>query len=122
MQSKKDFYVNINVYYCICDEYLLIINNSLENLSRRRTDNSFIISSDYIINAREDENEIFVRIKGDSVERRKLFKCANCNLTVAYKCNGDNVLYFLDESAVLKQGEGVPNQWMEKWKSTIKLN
>lgn len=40
-QHSKTLYV----YYCLCSEFLLVIDADLRQLPRRRTDNSFIVSN-----------------------------------------------------------------------------
>lgn len=36
---------SLHVYYCLCSEFLLVIDADLRQLPRRRTDNSIIVSN-----------------------------------------------------------------------------
>jgi hypothetical protein len=54
---------NINVYYCICGEYCLILDNVIESLNKRTTDRSYILNAKELtfkLNASEGD-EVLVK-------------------------------------------------------------
>lgn len=43
--KNEDQSKSLHVYYCLCSEFLLVIDADLRQLPRRRTDNSVIVSN-----------------------------------------------------------------------------
>lgn len=43
--NQNDQAKSLHVYYCLCSEFLLVIDADLRQLPRRRTDNSVIVSN-----------------------------------------------------------------------------
>jgi hypothetical protein len=43
--NNEDPSKSLHVYYCLCSEFLLVIDADLRQLPRRRTDNAVIVSN-----------------------------------------------------------------------------
>ncbi|PCH41127.1 hypothetical protein WOLCODRAFT_137206 [Wolfiporia cocos MD-104 SS10] len=82
----------LRVYYCICGEFILVIDKSLTSLPRRKTDDAVVIRCQdselgkarvFKLNATEQEPLLVERPNGH--ERQYRFHCPRCNLPVAYQ-------------------------------------
>jgi len=82
----------LRVYYCICGEFILVIDKSLTSLPRRKTDGATIIRAQddgsakarvFKLNAAPKEPVLVEREGGH--ERQYKFHCPRCNLPVAYQ-------------------------------------
>ncbi|KAI0650347.1 hypothetical protein C8Q79DRAFT_943225 [Trametes meyenii] len=82
----------LRVYYCICGEFILVIDKSLASLPRRQTDNATVIrchdSGDakariFKLNA-VAKDPILVERQGGH-EKQYRFHCPRCALPVAYQ-------------------------------------
>ncbi|KAG8218614.1 hypothetical protein J3R82DRAFT_4278 [Butyriboletus roseoflavus] len=82
----------LRVYYCICGEFILVIEKSLAELPKRQTDGATIIRSQdsgvvkavvFKLNASPVEPVLIERSGGH--ERQYRFSCPRCNLLVAYQ-------------------------------------
>ncbi|KAG1148688.1 hypothetical protein G6F38_003329 [Rhizopus arrhizus] len=83
-QHSKTLYV----YYCLCSEFLLVIDADLRQLPRRRTDNSFIVSNvrrTYKLSAEAGDCVLLKR--RDGYEKQYRYHCPRCELPVAYEMN-----------------------------------
>lgn len=43
--TAEDTRDKLHVYYCLCSEFLLVVDANLEDMPRRRTDNAIIVSN-----------------------------------------------------------------------------
>ncbi|KAH9951663.1 hypothetical protein B0H21DRAFT_684646 [Amylocystis lapponica] len=82
----------LRVYYCICGEFVLVIDKSLASLPRRTTDGAVVIRSQdseqgkakvFKLNATAKDPVLVERQEGH--ERQYRFHCPRCNLPVAYQ-------------------------------------
>ncbi|KAI6105814.1 hypothetical protein F5141DRAFT_1126244 [Pisolithus sp. B1] len=83
----------LRVYYCICGEFILVIEKSLAALPRRRTDGAYIIRCRenetgkavvFKLNASTSAAPVLVKRSG-AYERQYRFSCPRCNLLVGYQ-------------------------------------
>jgi len=83
----------LRVYYCICGEFILVIDVSLASLPRRKTDGSIVIRSrdselgkakTFKMNATTKEPVLVERQGGH--ERQYRFHCPRCSLLIGYQC------------------------------------
>ncbi|EMD40797.1 hypothetical protein CERSUDRAFT_80452 [Gelatoporia subvermispora B] len=82
----------LRVYYCICGEFILVIDKSLASLPKRKTDGAAVIRSQdsengkarvFKLNANA-QDPILVEREGGH-ERQYRFQCPRCSLPVAYQ-------------------------------------
>ncbi|PPQ83273.1 hypothetical protein CVT25_004012 [Psilocybe cyanescens] len=104
---------SLRVYYCICGEFILVIDKSLATLPRRKTDNAIIIRSkdsddgkarvfklnavaeDPILLERYPSNsssqkvkdfaDMTVLIRSGGHEKQYRFHCPRCSLKIGYQ-------------------------------------
>ncbi|KAH7930751.1 hypothetical protein BV22DRAFT_1028201 [Leucogyrophana mollusca] len=107
----------LRVYYCICGEFILVIEKSLTTLPKRKTDGAIIIRSQdspvdkavvFKLNASPSEPVLLERAGGH--ERQYRFSCPRCNLLVAYQSTPPPVksgpfLYILKGALTQMQGQ-----------------
>ncbi|KAF9057680.1 hypothetical protein BJ165DRAFT_1397907 [Panaeolus papilionaceus] len=83
---------SLRVYYCICGEFILVIDKSLASLPHRKTDNAIIIrsqSSDlgparvFKLNAISEPPILLEREGGH--EKQYRFHCPRCSLKIGYQ-------------------------------------
>ncbi|PIL37065.1 hypothetical protein GSI_00757 [Ganoderma sinense ZZ0214-1] len=82
----------LRVYYCICGEFILVIDKSLTALPRRQTDGAVVIRSQdasdakarvFKLNATAKDPILIERQGGH--EKQYRFHCPRCALPVAYQ-------------------------------------
>ncbi|KZT74304.1 hypothetical protein DAEQUDRAFT_748272 [Daedalea quercina L-15889] len=82
----------LRVYYCICGEFILVMDKSLASLPRRKTDGAVVIRCQdaelgkarvFKLNATPKEPVLVERANG--YERQYRFQCPRCTLPVAYQ-------------------------------------
>ncbi|KAI0796750.1 hypothetical protein C8Q75DRAFT_208973 [Abortiporus biennis] len=82
----------LRVYYCICGEFILVIDKALASLPRRKTDGAIIIRSQdsdgtkariFKLNAVLKEPILVERQGGH--ERQFRFYCPRCSLPIGYQ-------------------------------------
>ncbi|KAF9653394.1 hypothetical protein BDM02DRAFT_3087501 [Thelephora ganbajun] len=92
-QSTPSSAANFRVYYCICGEYILIIDKPLPTLPKRQTDGATIVQAKdtqefpakvFKLNATPMEPILYERQDG-KYERQWRYTCPRCNLPVAYQ-------------------------------------
>ncbi|KAI9486393.1 MAG: hypothetical protein EXX96DRAFT_548889 [Benjaminiella poitrasii] len=112
--SNDDSAKKLYVYYCLCSEFLLVIDADLRQLPRRRTDNAIIVSNTrrtYKLTAEAGECVLLKR--RDGYEKQYRYQCPRCNLTVAYEMNENRkslpYTYILDGALTDIQGRAPPN-------------
>ncbi|KAK0206368.1 hypothetical protein DFS33DRAFT_584762 [Desarmillaria ectypa] len=83
---------SLRVYYCICGEFILVIDKSLTALPKRKTDGAIIVRSQdsegakarvFKLNANLGDPLLIERQGGH--ERQYRFLCPRCTLPVAYQ-------------------------------------
>ncbi|ORX37869.1 hypothetical protein BD324DRAFT_623602 [Kockovaella imperatae] len=84
-------------YYCLCGDFVLVIQGKLDRLPKRKHDGSFIIRAQagknpvtqparkFKLNARPGERCLIKRNGTQDLEVRQPFVCGRCNTTVAYQ-------------------------------------
>ncbi|KAL5530399.1 hypothetical protein ACEPAF_6657 [Sanghuangporus sanghuang] len=116
-QPTQSSTATLRVYYCICGEFILVIDKLLTSLPRRRTDNAIIIraqdSNDakarvFKLNANPVEPILLEREGG--YERQYRFVCPRCTLPVAYQTTppppkSSPFLYIFPGSLTQAQGQ-----------------
>ncbi|KAG0709760.1 hypothetical protein DFH29DRAFT_885697 [Suillus ampliporus] len=107
----------LRVYYCICGEFILVIEKSLSALPKRQTDGATIIRSQdsgeqqaivFKLNANSIDPILIERPGGH--ERQYRFSCPRCNLLVGYQSTPPPVksgpfLYILRGALTQMQGQ-----------------
>ncbi|KAI0952149.1 hypothetical protein AcV7_008044 [Taiwanofungus camphoratus] len=88
---------SLRVYYCMCGEFILVIDKSLASLPRRETDGAVVIRSQdselgkariFKLNATAKEPILVERCalhRQSGHERQYRFHCPRCTLPVAYQ-------------------------------------
>ncbi|KAK0183740.1 hypothetical protein F5146DRAFT_252349 [Armillaria mellea] len=83
---------SLRVYYCICGEFILVIDKSLTALPKRKTDGAIVVRSQdsddakarvFKLNANRSDPVLIERQGGH--ERQYRFLCPRCTLPVAYQ-------------------------------------
>ncbi|KAG0165856.1 hypothetical protein DFQ28_008221 [Apophysomyces sp. BC1034] len=104
----------LHVYYCLCSEFLLVIDADLRQLPRRRTDNAIVVSNSrrtYKLTAEPDDCVIIRR--RDGFEKQYRYRCPRCNLWIAYEMTENRKLgpytYLVDCALTDIQGRAPPN-------------
>ncbi|OSX60310.1 hypothetical protein POSPLADRAFT_1182822 [Postia placenta MAD-698-R-SB12] len=114
----------LRVYYCICGEFILVIDKSLASLPKRRTDGAVIVqcrdselgkAKVFKLNAVNKDPILVERENGH--ERQHKFHCPRCSLPVAYQSTPPPVksgpyLYILKGALSQVQGQ-VPSDAFE---------
>ncbi|KAI0732997.1 hypothetical protein C8Q72DRAFT_815837 [Fomitopsis betulina] len=82
----------LRVYYCICGEFILVIEKNLASLPRRQTDGAVVVrchdnelgkAQIFKLNATPKDPILVERANG--YERQYRFQCPRCTLPVAYQ-------------------------------------
>ncbi|KAF9008951.1 hypothetical protein BDQ17DRAFT_1349263 [Cyathus striatus] len=111
----------LRVYYCICGEFILVIDKSLATLPKRKTDNAIIIRAQdtpegqarvFKLNATAGDPVLIEREGGH--ERQYRFHCPRCSLLIGYQSTPPPVksgpyLYVLSGALTQMQGQVPPN-------------
>ncbi|KAJ8587198.1 hypothetical protein M405DRAFT_821982 [Rhizopogon salebrosus TDB-379] len=107
----------LRVYYCICGEFILVIEKSLTALPKRETDGATIIRTQdsgnhqaivFKLNANTSDPVLVERSGGH--ERQYRFSCPRCNLLVGYQSTPPPIksgpfLYILRGALTQMQGQ-----------------
>ncbi|KAF9247326.1 hypothetical protein BU15DRAFT_58168 [Melanogaster broomeanus] len=115
---------SLRVYYCICGEFILVVEKSLSSLPKRQTDGATIIRSQdndggkavvFKFNANPIDPVLVERSGGH--ERQYRFSCPRCNLLIGYQSTPPPVksspyLYILMGALTQVQGQ-VPRDAFE---------
>ncbi|KAF9534197.1 hypothetical protein CPB83DRAFT_843846 [Crepidotus variabilis] len=111
----------LRVYYCICGEFILVIDKSLAALPRRQTDNAIIVRSQddgdakarvFKFNAIAEEPILLERPDGH--EKQYRFHCPRCSLKIGYQSVPPPVktapfLYIISGALTQMQGQVPPD-------------
>ncbi|EDR12915.1 uncharacterized protein LACBIDRAFT_311935 [Laccaria bicolor S238N-H82] len=112
---------SLRVYYCICGEFILVIDKSLAALPRRKTDEAIIIrcqDSDqggqrvFKLNAIASDPILLERANGH--EKQYRFQCPRCSLVIGYQSSPPPVksasfLYVVKGALTQMQGQVPPD-------------
>ncbi|KAG2225270.1 hypothetical protein INT45_001494 [Circinella minor] len=105
---------SLHTYYCLCSEFLLVIDADLRQLPRRRTDNAIIVSNTqrtYKFTAQQEGSVIIKRAEG--YEKQYRYHCPRCQLLVAYEMTENRksgpYTYIVDSALTESQGSAPPN-------------
>ncbi|KAL9712855.1 hypothetical protein Ac2012v2_004094 [Leucoagaricus gongylophorus] len=107
----------LRVYYCICGEFILVIDKGLASLPRRQTDNAIIIRTQdsntgkarmFKLNATASDPILLERDNG--CERQYRFLCPRCSLPIGYQTSPPPIksapyLYILSGALSQLQGQ-----------------
>ncbi|KAI9305021.1 hypothetical protein BJ944DRAFT_288161 [Cunninghamella echinulata] len=108
----------LKVYYCLCSEFLLVIDLDLRQLPRRKTDNSIIVDNTkrtYKLTA-DSKGPVIIK-RPDGFEKQFRYHCPRCELLVAYEMKEerktDTYTYIVDGSLTEVQGNIPPSSLLE---------
>ncbi|KAF8607960.1 hypothetical protein BDV93DRAFT_487929 [Ceratobasidium sp. AG-I] len=88
---------SLRVYYCLCGEFILVIDKSLSSLPRRQTDGAIVVRSQdtpsakarvFKLNANVSPQPVMLERKSDQGflhERQYRFHCTRCDLMIGYQ-------------------------------------
>ncbi|KAK6908781.1 hypothetical protein V866_002373 [Kwoniella sp. B9012] len=113
-------------YYCLCGDFVLVLQGKLDRLPRRKTDGAYIIRSKdgkdpikqparkFKLNATPGQRCLIKKKGSQELEIRQPFACSRCNTTIAYQTSpppaGDGpFLYILKGSMTELQGRIPPD-------------
>jgi len=113
---------NLYLWYCICGEFILVIDIQLSNLPRRTTDGSIVIRNRdgngqkaqmFKLNATLSSNAVFLQ-RREKVERQWRYHCRRCELQIGYQCcpppaAAGTYLYILKGAVTPSQGQLPPD-------------
>ncbi|KAI0682862.1 hypothetical protein BC835DRAFT_807013 [Cytidiella melzeri] len=116
----------LRVYYCICGEFILVIDKSLSSLPKRPTDGSTVIrcqNSDagkarvFKLNGILREPVLVERANGH--ERQYRFHCSRCDLVIGYQATPPPIksgpfLYILKGALSQAQGQVPPDAFEDE--------
>ncbi|KAG8694072.1 hypothetical protein FRC08_008726 [Ceratobasidium sp. 394] len=87
----------LRVYYCLCGEFILVIDKSLASLPRRKTDGAIIVRCQdtptakarvFKLNVNVSPQPVMLERKTESGylhERQYRFNCTRCDLMIGYQ-------------------------------------
>ncbi|KAF9902886.1 hypothetical protein EC991_004398 [Linnemannia zychae] len=116
--DHRDDSQGLHSYYCLCSEFILVIDMELGQMPRRETDNSIILTNAtrmYKLHAVQTEAKIVKR--GENMfEKQYRLHCPRCNLLIAYETTkhlkGGPYTYVVQ--GALNQIQGVPHEDWEQ--------
>ncbi|TDL29432.1 hypothetical protein BD410DRAFT_736338 [Rickenella mellea] len=123
----------LKVYYCICGEFILVIDKNILKLPRRKTDGSIIVrcqdsgelkSRVFKLNANISEAVLVERQGGH--ERQYRFHCPRCTLPVGYQSTPPPMksgpfVYILQGALTQVQGQ-IPTDAFDRDPSVVARN
>ncbi|KAG0220166.1 hypothetical protein BGX33_007115 [Mortierella sp. NVP41] len=112
--DHRDDPQGLHSYYCLCSEFILVIDMELGQLPRRETDNAIILTNAtrmYKLHAIQTEAKIVKR--GENLfEKQYRLHCPRCNLLIAYETTkhlkGGPYTYVVQ--GALNEIQGVPHE------------
>jgi hypothetical protein len=97
----------LHVYYCLCGQMALVIDNSIEKLPLRPTDNARVIDSSKNAHKLTCVNDEIVYIRREQgIEKQYRKKCIKCGLALYYKHTNDdaeNLITFIIHKSLTKE-------------------
>ncbi|GJJ75194.1 hypothetical protein EMPS_07552 [Entomortierella parvispora] len=109
--NRDDQQQGLHSYYCLCSEFILVIDMELGQLPRRETDNAIIISNaTRMYKLHTNQGEIKIVKRGDKFEKQYRLSCQRCHLLIAYETTphlkGGPYTYIVQ--GALNEMQGVP--------------
>ncbi|KAI8085169.1 uncharacterized protein BX664DRAFT_284237 [Halteromyces radiatus] len=108
-EGQTDQRQKLQIYYCLCSEFLLVIDAELQLLPRRKTDNAIIIDNrqrTYKLTAEAKQPVILKR--GEGFEKQYRYHCPRCELLIAYEMKEErksgHYTYIVDAALTEVQG------------------
>ncbi|KAF9938547.1 hypothetical protein BGZ67_010696 [Mortierella alpina] len=112
--DNRDDPQGLHSYYCLCSEFILVIDIELGQLPRRETDNAIILANAtrmYKLHAVPGEVKVVKRGE-DKLEKQYRLYCPRCNLPIAYETTphlkGGAFTYIVQ--GALNEIQGVPHE------------
>jgi len=113
----------LKVFYCLCGEFLLVIDKNLNKLPRRKTDGAVVVrcrdapdakASVFKLNAKAGDPVLIKRANG--YERQWRYTCPRCSLPVAYQNSPHPIksgpyLYIIWGAMTMLQGKVPQEAW-----------
>ncbi|KAF9379797.1 hypothetical protein CPB97_008754 [Podila verticillata] len=120
--DNRDDPQGLHSYYCLCSEFILVIDIELGQLPRRQSDNAIILSNAnrmYKLHATPGEVKLVKR--GDKFEKQYRLYCQRCNLVIAYETTPHlkGGAYTYIAQGALNEIQGVPH---EDWEQDLPKN
>ncbi|KIO31055.1 hypothetical protein M407DRAFT_241961 [Tulasnella calospora MUT 4182] len=114
---------SLKVWYCLCGEFLLVIDKNLKKLPRRKTDGAVMLrcrdtpsskAAVFKLNVAECDPVLIKRTNG--YERQWRYACTRCSLPVAYQTAPHPIksapfLYLVWGSMTMIQGKVPQEAW-----------
>lgn len=74
-------------YYCsLCGDHVLVTSTALNELPKRRTDSSIIISSNIMFQRYMKPGDVLGIRRSSGIEKQYRWTCKSCNIDVGYSC------------------------------------
>ncbi|KLO15871.1 hypothetical protein SCHPADRAFT_914261 [Schizopora paradoxa] len=124
----------LHVYYCICGEFILVIDKPLSSLPRRKTDNAIIVRSQDSNDAKScifklnsstpKDTEAVLIDRPEGLEKQYRFQCPRCSLVVAYQsfpppAKAAPFLYVLHGALTQQQGQVPSDAFDVHWDGLV---
>eukprot|EP00359_Climacostomum_virens_P004683 CAMPEP_0204905508 /NCGR_PEP_ID=MMETSP1397-20131031/5458_1 /ASSEMBLY_ACC=CAM_ASM_000891 /TAXON_ID=49980 /ORGANISM="Climacostomum Climacostomum virens, Strain Stock W-24" /LENGTH=190 /DNA_ID=CAMNT_0052074393 /DNA_START=293 /DNA_END=863 /DNA_ORIENTATION=- len=93
--SALTYEAPLNIYYCsLCGAHVLVTNQEVQKLNRRRTDKAFIFTEDDGVFQRymTPGETVYLRRKG-GIEKQYRWNCKECGVFVAYQAVAHATLF-----------------------------
>ena len=77
----------LTAYYCMtCGKLAFIVNQTVENMFRRRQDESFILNENqqFKLSLQEQEDYVYIQRDDQKIEKQKRFSCEECHCQIGY--------------------------------------
>jgi len=108
--------VPLYVYYCLCGEFVLVIDTKLAQLPHRRTDDAYVLrikdgqgqtAQAFKLNATLND-PVLIKRSDEMVEKQYRFTCVRCKLPLGYQstlppARSGEFLYILQGACHLSQ-------------------
>ncbi|KAG0215262.1 hypothetical protein BGX28_000481 [Mortierella sp. GBA30] len=112
--DNRDDPSGLHSYYCLCSEFILVIDMELGQLPRRETDNAVILANAsrmYKLHAIPGEVKVIKRGEGMFEKQYRLY-CPRCNLPIAYETTPHlkGGAYTYIAQGALNEIQGVPHE------------
>ncbi|KAF9970077.1 hypothetical protein BGZ73_007325 [Actinomortierella ambigua] len=119
--NQEDARGGLHSYYCLCSEFVLVIDTSLDALPKRQTDNASIIANatrTYNLHATRGDDKIVKRGE-DKFEKQYRLYCRRCSAWIAYEVTPHlkSGPYTYIVQGALSEVQGVPH---EDWELDLK--
>ncbi|KAI8357442.1 hypothetical protein B0O80DRAFT_444935 [Mortierella sp. GBAus27b] len=102
----------LHSYYCLCSEFILVIDMEIGQLARRATDNAAVIeNATRMYKLHAIPGEVKVVRRGDKFEKQHRLYCPRCSLLIAYETTPHlkSGLYTYIVQGSLNEIQGVPH-------------